>query len=247
MWTVADLQLDSRLVLGTGCSPHLEHLEEALSGTEAGLTIVPIRAAVAPLDFASFAARVKECGSLVVPSTAGCMTPEDAIDTADLATERLGTRWLLLDVTACRRTRRPCVEGTLEAARALVGRGWTVLARCSDDPVICQRLADIGCAAVVPAAPVQQSVDLRRLAALRSCTSAALVVDLGQVSTADALSAVEVGADAVLVGLNSFNGRQISAFGHALRLATRAGEIALASGSDDRQESGSRSQAKPQG
>jgi hypothetical protein len=98
----------------------------------------------------------------LLPNTAGCYTPEDAILTARLARELLGTEWIKLEVIGDPDTLFPCVEGTLEAARVLVKDGFVVLPYITDDPVACKRLADLGCAAVMPlAAPIGSGLGIR--------------------------------------------------------------------------------------
>ncbi len=89
-------------------------------------------------------------GKRFLPNTAGCETARDAIMTAELAREALGTDWIKVEVIGDRETLYPDVTELMEACRHLVDDGFTVLPYCNDDPVICERLADLGCAAVMP-------------------------------------------------------------------------------------------------
>ena len=89
-------------------------------------------------------------GRRFLPNTAGCETARDAMLTAELAREALDTNWIKLEVIGDRETLYPDVTELTEATRQLVARGFVVLPYCNDDPVMCQRLADLGAAAVMP-------------------------------------------------------------------------------------------------
>ena len=86
----------------------------------------------------------------MLPNTAGCETARDAVLTAELAREALDTNWIKVEVIGDRETLYPDVTELIEATRELVDRGFVVLPYCNDDPVVCQRLADLGAAAVMP-------------------------------------------------------------------------------------------------
>ena len=86
----------------------------------------------------------------LLPNTAGCVTARDAILTAELAREALDTNWVKLELIGDRETLYPDVEQLVHAADELVRKGFVVLPYCNDDPVTCQKLADVGCAAVMP-------------------------------------------------------------------------------------------------
>ncbi len=89
-------------------------------------------------------------GHRFLPNTAGCETARDAMLTAELAREALDTNWIKVEVIGDRETLYPDVTELLEATRQLVDDGFVVLPYCNDDPVVCQRLADLGAAAVMP-------------------------------------------------------------------------------------------------
>ena len=85
-----------------------------------------------------------------LPNTAGCQTAKDAVLTAELAREALGTNWVKLEVIGDRELLYPDVEELLRATEMLVAKGFVVLPYCTDDPVTCRKLADAGAAAVMP-------------------------------------------------------------------------------------------------
>ena len=153
MWTIADRTFTSRLVLGTGKYPNFATMQACHLASETEMVTLAIRRVdlSAPkgeniLDF------IDRERIHILPNAAGCYTAEDAILTSKLARELLGTNWIKLEVIGDPDTLFPDVEGTLEAARVLVRDGFIVLPYITDDPVACKRLADMGCAAVMPLA-----------------------------------------------------------------------------------------------
>src|SRR5690606_26547960 len=133
--------------MGTGGAPSMHVLEEALvaSGTE--LTTVAMRR-VDPSARGSVLDVLRRRGIRVLPNTAGCFTAGEAVLTAKLAREALGTDWIKLEVIADERTLLPDPVELLDAAEQLVDAGFTVLPYTNDDPVLARRLEQVGCAAV---------------------------------------------------------------------------------------------------
>ena len=153
MLVVGDLTLRSRLLVGTGRYVDFQTMANVhdASGT-AMVTLAVRRVDLENASMDNILDHIDRSRVHVLPNTAGCFTPEDAIVTAHLAAELLDTQWLKLEVIGCPNTLFPCAEGTLEAARELVNAGFHVLPYCADDPVLCSRLQDIGCAGVMPLA-----------------------------------------------------------------------------------------------
>ena len=170
----------------------------------------------------------------LLPNTAGCFTPEDAVMTARLAAELLETQWIKLEVIGCPRTLFPDAEGTLEAARELVKDGFYVLPYCTDDPVLCERLADIGCTAVMPlAAPIGSGrgvVNPSRLAIIREVLTIPMIVDAGIGTASDAVQAMEIGADAVLMNTAIAGADDPLRMATAMKLAVQSGRAAFEAG-----------------
>src|SRR5215470_8057130 len=146
---IAGDKFGSRLIMGTGGSPSLDVLGRALvaSGTE--LTTVAMRR-VAPSSAGSVLDLLAERGIRVLPNTAGCFTAAEAVRTARLAADALGTDWVKLEVIADEVTLLPEPVELLDAAERLVADGFTVLPYTNDDPVLARRLEQAGCAAVMP-------------------------------------------------------------------------------------------------
>src|SRR5439155_3885252 len=145
---------------------------------------------------------------MLLPNTAGCFTADDAVRTLRLALE-LGIgvdgerTWVKLEVIGDPKTLYPDNEQTLEAAKILVKEGFVVLPYCMDDPIVCRKLQDIGCAAVMPlAAPIGSGLGIRNphnLSIILEQAKVPVIVDAGVGTASDAAIAMELGCDGVLM------------------------------------------------
>jgi thiazole synthase len=231
---IAGERFGSRLILGTAGYPNQQALLDSAkaSGTEmVTLSIRRISLAGHGADTVNLLS-----GYRFLPNTAGCETAHDAVLTAELAREALGTNWIKLEVIGDRETLYPDVQELLTATEELVGRGFIVLPYCNDDPVVCQRLADLGAAAVMPMGSlIGSGMGVANPANLELiCARAAVpvIVDAGLGTASDAVIAMELGADAVLLNTAVAKAANpplmAAAMGHAVaagRLAHRAGRI----------------------
>jgi len=153
----------SRLFVGTGKYASVEETRAALEASGAEVVTVALRR----IDLAD-----RSEGSLgklllggrytILPNTAGCYTADEAVRTLRLARELGVASIVKLEVIGDPKTLYPDNEQTLEAAKLLVKEGFTVLPYCMDDPIVCRKLEDIGCAAVMPlAAPIGSGLGIR--------------------------------------------------------------------------------------
>lgn len=225
----------SRLIVGSGKYASLSQNLECAS--EAGAEMVTVALRRVRLDapkeenlYEALAAR----GLVILPNTAGCYTVEDAITTAQMGRELLGTNLVKLEVIGDERTLFPDTAATLEAARLLVADGFTVLPYVTDDPVACQRLAGLGCAAVMPlAAPIGSGLGIRNPANLRiilETVEVPVIVDAGVGTASDAAIAMELGATAVLMNTGIAAAKDPVKMARAMRLAIEAGRLAYEAG-----------------
>jgi thiazole synthase len=170
----------------------------------------------------------------LLPNTAACFTAEDAITTARLGRELLDTDLVKLEVIGDERTLFPDVTATLEAARVLVDEGFTVLPYVTDDPVACQKLAAIGCAAVMPlAAPIGSGLGIRNPANLRiilETVEVPVIVDAGVGTASDAAIAMELGSTAILMNTGIAAAKDPKRMAQAMKLAVEAGRLAYEAG-----------------
>jgi thiazole synthase len=229
---IAGVTLTSRLFLGTSRYPNHQIMAQAVAASGAQVVTLAMRRLPADPHGADMLNLLK--GYRFLPNTAGCETVEDALLTAELAREALETNWIKLEVIGDRETLYPDLPGTLEATRELVTRGFVVLPYCTDDPVICRRLADLGAAAVMPmgsligsgmgvANPVHLETICRR-------SSVPVIVDAGIGTASDATIAMELGASAVLLNTAVAQSHDPVSMAHAMRHAVEAGRLAHRAG-----------------
>ncbi len=231
--SIAGRTLSSRLFLGTGGLPHVSLLDPVLAAAEPGLVTVSIRRASSTAD-GSLLAGLQRAGVMLLPNTAGCLSARDAVHTAELAREALETDWVKLEVIGDEVSLMPDVIELVEAAEHLVRRGFTVLPYTTDDPVVARRLADAGCAAVMPlGSPIGSGLGVlnpRGIEAVRAAVDVPVVLDAGVGTASDAALAMELGCDAVLAATAVTRADDPVAMAEALRLAVEAGYLARRAG-----------------
>jgi thiazole synthase len=223
---IAGRGFDSRLILGTGGFRNLEVMAEAARASGAELATVALRR-VDPTARGSIIEVLTEVGCQILPNTAGCFTRRDAVTTARLAREALDTDWVKLEVIGDDRTLLPDPAELLEAAETLVGEGFTVLPYTNDDPILARRLEDAGCAAIMPlGSPIGSGMGINNLYNLRLIVESArvpVILDAGIGTASDAVIAMEVGCDGVLLASSIARAEDPVAMARAMRLAVDAG------------------------
>lgn len=246
MLKIADRTFTSRLILGTGKYPDFATMRAChVAGATEMVTLAIRRVDLRAPRGENILEFIDRTMVHVLPNTAGCYTAEDAVLTARLARELLDTPWIKLEVIGDPDTLFPDSEGTLEAARELVRDGFVVLPYVSDDPVLCKRLADIGCAAVMPlAAPIGSGLGIRNpanLAIIIEQAKVPVIVDAGVGTASDVALAMELGADAVLLNTAVAGAKDPVAMAKAMRLGVEAGYLARHAGRIPRKLYGSAS------
>lgn len=230
---IAGQRFASRLIVGTGGAPSLEGLGQLLleSGTE--LTTVAMRRVDAG-STGSVLDVLTEVGVRVLPNTAGCRTAAEAVLTAKLAREALGTEWVKVEVVADERTLLPDGPELLDACERLVDDGFVVLAYTNDDPVLARRLEQLGCAAVMPGgSPIGSGLGIsnpHNIAMIVEQAGVPIVLDAGIGTAGDAVRAMELGCDAVLVASAVTRAAEPVRMARAMRLAVQAGREAYRAG-----------------
>lgn len=232
-WTIDDVEMSSRLVMGTGGASSLSILEDALvaSGTE--LTTVAMRRFDAESRDSVFT-MLQRLGIRVLPNTAGCYTARDAVLTARLAREALETNWVKLEVIADEDTLLPDPIELFAAAEELVLDGFTVFAYTNDDPALAKRLEDAGVAVVMPAgAPIGSGLGILNPHNIETIVSRAqvpVILDAGVGTASDAALAMELGCTAVLLASAVTRAHDAHAMAQAMALAVEAGHLAGGAG-----------------
>jgi thiazole synthase len=224
---------DSRLLLGTGGFTSLETLAEAIVVSGAELVTVALRR-VDPDARGSLTDVLAEAGVELLPNTAGCHTARDAVTTARLAREAFDTDWIKLEVIGDEDTLLPDAPELLRAAEELVDDGFVVLPYTTDDPVLARRLADVGCAAVMPlGSPIGSGMGIRNpynIALIREAVEVPVVLDAGIGTASDAALAMELGCDAVLAASAISRAQDPVRMARAMRAAVAAGRLAHGAG-----------------
>lgn len=225
----------SRLILGTGgvSSPYL--LEQAIRASGTELVTVALRRVDSTATMGGGLLDVlTRCGVRLLPNTAGCRTAAEAVTTARLAREAFGTSWVKLEVIGDDRTLLPDAVELVAAAERLVADGFTVLPYTTVDPVLARRLADLGCAAVMPAgAPIGSGLgitDPHQLRLLRQSVDVPVILDAGIGTASDATLAMELGCDAVLLASAVTRAADPVRMATAMRHAVEAGRLAAGAG-----------------
>jgi thiazole synthase len=233
---VGKYALSSRLLLGTSGYPNLQVLLDALRAAQTDLVTVAIRRLnLQDVPEESLLDLLQREGYRLLPNTAGCYTAKEAVLVAQLAREALETELIKLEVIGDEDTLMPDVEQLLKAAKSLVDDGFTVMAYCNDDLITCRKLADLGCAAVMPlASPIGSGMGLvnpYNLSLIREyITEVPLIVDAGIGTASDAAKAMELGYDGILLNTAISNAQHPVRMAEAMHHAVEAGRIAFQAG-----------------
>ena len=233
--TIAGRTFTSRLILGTGKYRSNEEMLAAFEASGCEMITVALRR----IDFDDPKSRslledVDWATYQVLPNTAGCQTAEEAIRVARLSRSLGLSDWIKLEVIPDAKYLMPDPIGTLEAAKALVADGFTVLPYINADPVLARRLEEVGTATVMPlASPIgsgQGMPDYRQIQIIIEQAGVPVVVDAGIGAPSDASLAMEIGADACLVNSAIALARNPAGMARAMRLGVEAGRQAYLSG-----------------
>lgn len=229
---IADKRFTSRLILGTAGYPNQQTLLAAIEAGGAEMVTVSIRR----ISLEGYAESLVDLlgGKHLLPNTAGCATAREAVLTAQLARESLETNWVKLELIGDRETLYPDVEQLLRAAEELVADGFIVLPYCNDDPVTCRKLADSGCAAVMPlGALIGSGGGIRNPAAIEHIclrSPVPVILDAGIGTASDAALAMELGCAGVLLNTAVAKAHDPVAMAAAMKHAVQAGYLARRAG-----------------
>ncbi len=225
----------SRLFVGTGKYKDVAETSRALEASGAEVVTVALRRVdLKATGEGSMMSLMTSGRYTILPNTAGCYTVDEAVRTARLARELGLSDLVKLEVIGDQRTLFPDNEATVEAAKVLVKEGFVVLPYCMDDPIVCRKLEDAGCAAVMPlAAPIGSGLGIRNpynLAIIREAAKVPVIVDAGVGTASDAAYAMELGCDGVLMNTAIALAKDPIRMAGAMRDAVRAGREAYLAG-----------------
>ncbi len=234
-FVIAGREFNSRLMVGTGKYASNEQMVAALEASGAEIITVAVRRVnLADMGKGCMLDYIDPKKYTLLPNTAACFTADDAIRTCRLAREAGLSDMVKLEVLGDEKTLFPDNEELLKAAKVLVAEGFTVLPYCSDDVILCKKLEDIGCAAVMPlAAPIGSGLGIRNpynIKLIMEAVSVPVIVDAGVGTASDAALAMELGCDGILMNTAIAGARDPIAMARAMKLGVEAGRLAYEAG-----------------
>ena len=234
---VGSREFSSRLLVGTGKYKDFQETQDAIVASGAHVVTVAIRRTnigqnkdepnllnyLSPEEF------------IILPNTAGCYSIDDAVRTCNLARELLdGHNLVKLEVLGDEKTLFPNMTQTLEAARVLVEDNFEVMVYCTDDPILCKELDDIGCVSIMPlAAPIGSGLGITNpynIEIILENSNKPIIVDAGVGTASDAAIAMELGCDGVLMNTAIAEAKNPILMASAMKKAIESGREAFLAG-----------------
>ena len=231
---IADKTFNSRLLTGTGKFASAQIMQQALTASATEIVTLALKRVRLDEPDLQILEPLRQMGVQLLPNTSGARNAKEAIFAAQLAREALGTNWLKLEIHPDPRYLMPDPIETFKAAEELCKQGFVVLPYCGADPLLCKRLEEVGCAAVMPlGAAIGSNQGLSTKSMLEIIIEQAnvpVIVDAGIGAPSHAAAALEMGADAVLVNTAIAVAGDPVAMAQAFRMAVTAGRMAYESG-----------------
>lgn len=232
---IAGREFKSRLWVGTGKYKDFVETKKAIEASGADVVTVAVRRVnITDRSKENLLDYLDPKRYIILPNTAGCYNVEDALRYARLARAAGVSDLIKLEVLGDARTLFPDTAGLIEAARILVKEGFIVLPYTNDDPIVAQKLVDVGCPAVMPlAAPIGSGLGIRNpynLKIIMEMIKVPIIVDAGVGTASDAAFAMELGADAVLMNTAIAGAKDPIAMAEAMKYGVYAGRLAYKAG-----------------
>ena len=232
---IAGREFRSRLWVGTGKYKDFVETQKAIEVSGADVVTVAVRRVnITDHNSENLLDYIDPKKYTILPNTAGCYNVEDALRYARLARAAGVSDLVKLEVIGDKKTLFPDTAGLIEAAKILVKEGFIVLPYTNDDPIVAQKLVDVGCPAVMPlAAPIGSGLGIRNpynLKIILETIKVPIVVDAGVGTASDAALAMELGADAVLMNTAIAGAKDPIAMAEAMKYAVDAGRLAYKAG-----------------
>ena len=233
---------DSRLLLGTSRYPSPRVMQQAMRTAQPAMVTASLRrqGAVSAEASNGFWELLKEVNIPVLPNTAGCHSPQEVITTAQMAREVFGTDWIKLELIGDDYTLQPDTLQLVQVAATLLKDGFKVLPYCTEDLVLCKRLVDVRCQAVMPwAAPIgtgKGPINPYAMRVLRERLEVPMIVDAGLGLPSHACQVMEWGYDAVLLNTAVALATDPVSMADAFAKAVQAGRSAYLSGAMSEQD-----------
>ena len=236
MWTLADKTINSRLLIGTALYPSPAIMQESIKASGAEVVTVSLRRQNAGQNGGDdFWQLLKSLKLNILPNTAGCHSVKEAITTAQMARELFDTNWVKLEVVGDEYNLQPDPFGLLEATKELISQGFEVFPYCTDDLVLCQKLAEAGCKILMPwGSPIGTGKGLLNPYALQTIRERlpqlTLIVDAGIGLPSHAAQALEMGYDGILLNTAIAQANNPVQMAEAFKYSLLAGRAAFEAG-----------------
>jgi thiazole synthase len=231
--SIGNKKFKSRLFMGTSKYPNHQIMLESLSAAKTEVVTVAIRR-ISLKKYNENIIDILKKKYFILPNTAGCFTIKEAILTAELAREALDTNFVKLEVIGNDEDLLPDVENLIPAAKELVKKKFNVLPYCNDDPLVCKKLEDIGCSAVMPlAAPIGSGMGIQNqnnIKLIVEQSNIPVIIDAGVGTASDVAIAMELGCDGVLLNTAVAEAQNPKLMAKAMADAIVAGRNAFLSG-----------------
>jgi thiazole synthase len=222
------------MIVGTGKFPSFEVMQAAHRASASQMVTVALRRVDLANPQNNILRFIDTRQMILLPNTAGCYTVSEALQVADMILELDLPKLIKVEVIGDEKTLMPCPLGTFEVTKKLAAEGWTIMAYCSDDIVLCRRLEEAGAAVVMPlGSPIGSGrgiLNPGNIRIIKELLTVPVVVDAGVGTASDCAVAMELGVDGILLNTCIAKANHPVAMAAACRDATRAGRTAYLAG-----------------
>jgi len=235
IFTIANKNFNSRLIVGTGKYKSFEETANAVKASGADIVTVAVRRVnILDKDQPLLMNFLDPKFITYLPNTAGCYSSEEALRTLRLAREIGDWRLVKLEVLGDKKTLYPNMIETIKSTEVLVKEGFEVMVYCTDDPIMTKKLEDVGACAIMPlAAPIGSGIGIQNktnIALIKEQSSVPVIVDAGVGTASDATIAMELGCDGVLLNTAIAEAKNPVLMAEAMKHAVIAGRKAFKAG-----------------
>ena len=232
IFTIANKKFKSRLIVGTGKYKDFEETANSVKSSGADIVTVAVRRVnISDKNQPLLMEYLDPKSITYLPNTAGCFTSKDALRTLRLAREIGGWRLVKLEVLGDQKTLYPNMIETIKSTEILVKEGFKVMVYCTDDPILSQKLEDVGACAIMPlAAPIGSGIGIQNktnLTLIKEQSTVPVIVDAGVGTASDATIAMELGCDGVLINTAIAEAKNPILMAEAMKYAVIAGRKAF--------------------
>ena len=230
---IANKKFKSRLFMGSSRYPNYQIMLNSLNASRTEVVTVAIRR-VSLKKYNENIIDILKKKYFILPNTAGCFTVKEAVLTAELARDALKTNFVKLEVIGTDEDLIPDVENLIPAAKELVKKKFNVLPYCNDDPLVCRKLEDVGCSAVMPlAAPIGSGMGIQNQQNIKLIVEESkvpVIIDAGVGTSSDGAIAMELGCDGVLLNTAVAEAQDPELMAKAMAGAIESGRNAFLAG-----------------